>query len=259
MSRTRTTWLVTGANRGIGFEFVRQLLESSTNLVVAACRNPEMASTLSDLREIAQGTLHIIKIDVSDFDSIRSSVPVLEQILGETGLDYLVNNAAIAIIDTAFAFEPEALLSSFRTNTIGPALLSQVCLPLLEKGHTKKIVHISSISGSIASLAQTPSAFLAIPSYSMSKIALNMLAYKQKLERPDITIIPLCPGWVRTETIVTDMGGQDAAMDMEGGLGGQETPLEPHESVSKMLKLVTSSTIADSAKFVRWNGETIPW
>ncbi|KAH9852407.1 NAD-P-binding protein [Lenzites betulinus] len=236
----QTTWLVTGANRGIGFEFVRQLLESPNNLVVASCRNPDKATALSDLRQTGKGTLHVVKMDVGDFEGVRASAPVLEKILGETRLDYLINNAGIAVLDPVFAFDPEKFLSSFRTNTIGPAVLSQVCLPLLEKGHAKKIVHISSTSGSIASLAETPNAFLPIPAYSMSKTALNMLAYKQKLERPDITIIPMCPGW-------------------EGGIGAQDAPLEPHESISKMLKIITSATNADSGKFFRWNGEIIPW
>ncbi|KAI0816814.1 NAD-P-binding protein [Trametes gibbosa] len=241
MPTTPTTWLITGANRGIGFEIVRQLLESPDNLVLAACRDPEKARTLSNLKNSTQGTLHIIKIDVSDFDNVRASAHELEEILGETGLDYLVNNAGIVFFDSAFAFDPEVMLSSFRTNTVGPALVSQVCLPFLKKGHAKKVLHISSTSGSIESLERTPTAYLPVPSYSMSKAALNMLAFKQKLEQPDLTVITMCPGWVKT-----DMGGKDAA-------------LEPRESVAGILNIIISATIADSGKYLRWNGEVIPW
>ncbi|KAH9852411.1 NAD-P-binding protein [Lenzites betulinus] len=236
-----TTWLITGANRGIGFEIVRQLLESPENLVVAACRNPDKATALRELKSASQGTLHIIQIDVSDFDSVRAAAPQLEKLLGETGLDYLINNAGVVSFDTVFEIDPEATLSSFRTNALGPALVSQACLPLLKKSRSKKILHISSTSGSIGSLELTPTAYLSIPSYSMSKAALNMLAYKQKLEHPDLTVITLCPGWVKT-----DMGGKDAA-------------LEPRESVAGILKVITSATTADGGKFLRWNGENIPW
>ncbi|EIW54631.1 NAD-P-binding protein [Trametes versicolor FP-101664 SS1] len=239
MSTSRpTSWLVTGANRGIGLEIVRQLLASPTNLVVATARAPEKATALHDLRETAKGTLHIIKLDISDFDSIRASAKDLQVILGETGLDYLINNAAIAPRDTAFTIKPEELLDAFKTNAIGPMLVSQVALPFLEKGTAKKILHISSTGGSVGS-ADIVGPIVA--GYAMSKSALNMLAYKQKLERPDFTVIALCPGWVKT-----DMGGEGAQ-------------IEPQDSVAGILKLITSATTADSGKYLRHNGESIPW
>lgn len=80
-----------------------------------------------------------------------------------------------AIFDTAFTLDPEALLNVVRTNAAGPALLSQVVLPLLEKALTKKILHVSSTAGSIASVRQIPPAYIANASYPISKAALNML------------------------------------------------------------------------------------
>ncbi|KAI0325665.1 NAD-P-binding protein [Cubamyces sp. BRFM 1775] len=233
-----TTWLVTGSSRGIGFELVRQLVESPNNLVVAACRTPEKAAALHDLKATAKGTLHLVRMDVSDFDSIRASAKELEPILGEIGLDYLINNAAIAILDTAFTLDPEELLRGMRTNVAGPALVAQICLPFLNKSVRKVILNISSTGGSIAT-AESVGARLA--SYSMSKAALNMLTVKQKAERPDIITITLCPGWVKTD------------------MGGKEAKLEPEESVSGILKVITSATQEDSGKYLRYNGEVIPW
>ncbi|KAH9852408.1 NAD-P-binding protein [Lenzites betulinus] len=228
-----TTWLVTGSSRGIGFEIVRQLLESPENLVVAACRTPDKATALQELKTGSPEKLHIIQIDVSDFDSIRAAAPELERILGETGLDYLVNNAGIVIVDTAFEIDPEVMLSMFRTNALGPALVSQMCFPLLKKGRTKKILNISSRSGSIGSLeVKTPVYYPPVPSYSVSKAALNMLSYKQKLDQPDLTVIALCPGWVRTD------------------MGGSYGDMEPQESVSGILKVITSATNADSGNTI---------
>ena len=84
------------ASRGIGLELTRQLLTKSSNIVVATCRNPSGAKDLSALKETAKGALHIAQIDVSDEDSIRNSVKVVEGLLGENAsIDYLYNNAAI--------------------------------------------------------------------------------------------------------------------------------------------------------------------
>lgn len=92
------TLLDYSSSRGIGFELVRQLLASPDNLVVAACRNPATATALHDLKDSTRGVLHVIHMDVSHFDSVRASAKVLEPILGETGLDYLINNAGIVRI-----------------------------------------------------------------------------------------------------------------------------------------------------------------
>ncbi|OJT05880.1 hypothetical protein TRAPUB_3270, partial [Trametes pubescens] len=230
------------ANRGIGLEIVKQLVAVPTNLVVAACRNPDKAAALAELKKTAKGTLHVVQLDVSDFDNIRALPPKLEPILGATGLDYLISNAGIAIVDSAFTLDPDAFLNVVRTNAAGPALLSQVLLPFLEKARTKKILHVSSTAGSIGSVAgMQVKAHQMIGSYAMSKAALNMLAYKQKVEKPDFTIITLCPGWVQTD------------------MGGKEAVLKPEDSVAGIIKVITNATTADSGKYLRHNGEEIPW
>ncbi|OSD04963.1 NAD-P-binding protein [Trametes coccinea BRFM310] len=238
MSATRpTTWLVTGASRGIGLELVRQLLSSSEHIVVAACRNPEKATVLKDFKDSSKGRLHIVRLDVSDFDSIRASVKHLESALGELGLDYLINNAGILTQDTAFTLNPEQFLQVVRTNVAGPALVSQVCLPLLEKSVRKVILNISSTAGSLGSVEGWVGGAAGFTSYAMSKAALNMLTVKQKAERPDLTVITMCPGGVRT--------------DMTSKMG----ELEPEESVAGILKVITSVTSEDSGKYLRYNGE----
>ncbi|KAI0628095.1 NAD-P-binding protein [Trametes polyzona] len=235
-----TTWFVTGTSRGIGLEIVRQLLESPNNLVVAGCRTPERATALHALEGTAKGTLHVIQLDVSDVDSIRASAKELERILGSTGLDYLINNAGIAPRDDAFTVDPDTLLTAFRTNTLGPTILSQVALPFLERGRTKKILHISSSAGSHGS----PYGEVLrgnLTAYSISKAGLNMLATRQRLARPEFIIIVLCPGPVKTD------------------LSGEYGQLEPHESVAGVLKVIISATAEDSGKFYSYDGTTIPW
>ncbi|KAI8974766.1 hypothetical protein BD414DRAFT_497390 [Trametes punicea] len=200
-------------------------------------------------------------MDVADFNSVHAAKKYLDSILGETGLDFLINNAGIvgflmrmsvpsmlisdrfasstqAVQDTAFTLDPEEFINVIRTNVVGPALVTQICLPLLEKGSRKTVLNISSTAGSLQSVAHT----VGTPaSYSISKAALNMLTLKQKVDRPDFIAITLCPGWVKT-----DMGGKNAR-------------LEPEESIRSILKIVTSATTDDSGKYLRYNGEVIPW
>ncbi|KAI0667312.1 NAD-P-binding protein [Trametes maxima] len=236
-----TTWIVTGSSRGIGLELVRQLVASPENLVVAAVRNPGKATALNGLKATAKGTLHVVDIDVSDFDSIRASAKTLELIFGNVGLDYLINNAAIMYDDTPFTLDPDELMRVLRTNVAGPALLSQIALPFLTKGVRKTILNVSSVGGSVAHAQRLTGTRHRVGSYSVSKVALNMLTVGQKNERPDLIVIAMCQGWVQT-----DMGGSDA-------------PLKPSESVADVLREITSVRPADSGKYVRHTGEEIPW
>ncbi|KAI1797659.1 C-factor [Ganoderma leucocontextum] len=233
-----TTWLLTGANRGIGLELTRQLLTVPTNIVVATCRNPDGATELHALKDNANGTLHIAPIDVSSEPSIRNSLPLVQAALGENGaIDILYNNAAINEgNDQSSNTEPEVLMRTMQVNVVGPMLLSQVYLPLLEKGNKKTIVNMSSGLASIGLNAGDKST-----SYSISKTALNMLTYKQKAERPDFTTVVVDPGWVKT------------------ALGGEGAQLEPEFSASHIIKLVTSLKNEDSGKFFRYDGSAIPW
>lgn len=185
------------AGRDIKLEIVRQLLASPTNLVVATARAPEKATALHDLKKTAKGTLHLIKLDISDFDGIRVSAKEPQAILGETGLDYLIKNAATVRTtmpapfesraptlnsanvpqapfgDTAFTMKPEELLDAFKTNVVGPMLVPLVALPFLEKGIAKKILHIFSTGDSVGSAGQVGPI---VAGYAMSMSTLNMLA-----------------------------------------------------------------------------------
>ncbi|CDO69104.1 hypothetical protein BN946_scf185042.g6 [Trametes cinnabarina] len=187
----------------------------------------------------------------------RAVAKQLEPILGEVGLDYLVNNAAVLIYDTAFTLDPEELLRVLRTNAAGPALVSQICLPFLEKGSRKMVLHISSTEGSLDTIKHIGSR---VTSYAMSKAALNMLALKQKAERPDFIILTMCPGWVRTGELSAGLGVPVISIEaLRTDMGGQDAELLPEQSIAGILKIVTSATLGDSGKYLRYNGEVIPW
>ncbi|EKM57411.1 uncharacterized protein PHACADRAFT_251059 [Phanerochaete carnosa HHB-10118-sp] len=234
-----TTWLITGSSRGIGLETTRQLLQSPSNVVIATCRSP---STAKDLQALAQsgdvqGKLHILPLDTADMKSIDAVAKPVEDIVGDGGLDYLLNNAAINVgNDSGFAFSPDDLMRTMNVNVAGPGHLAQTLLPLLERGRNKTILNMTSGLGSVGLDCGPKCA-----TYSLSKIAVNMLTYKQAKARPDFVAICLDPGWVKTE------------------LGGEGAVLEPAESVSNVLKVLTNLKSSDSGKFFRYDGNTIPW
>lgn len=207
--------------------------------MIATCRNPESATELQALKEGSKGLLYALALDVSDQTSIFNSVKLVQEILGEKGLDYLYNNAGIALnqSDHAFNCKYTDLMQSFQSNVAGPALMSQLYLRLLEKGQRKVIVNVTSGLASIGSDRGRPDA----PSYLISKAALNMLTYKQAKARPDIIAIALAPGWTKT-----DLGGSNAAVEI-------------HESVSATMKIVTGLTSKQSGKYLNYTGEELPW
>ncbi|TFK87310.1 NAD(P)-binding protein [Polyporus arcularius HHB13444] len=231
-------WLVTGSNRGIGLELVKQLLSSPSNIVIAACRNPSKAAELHALSDSAKGRLRLVALDVASKESIREAAQEVAGIVGDKGVDYLINNAGInpGGEDTAFTLDVDVLEQVFATNVVGPAYVAQAFSGLVEKSTKKTIVNVSSTLGSMGADYGTR-----CTSYSVTKAALNMLTYKEAKEKPDITAISMCPGWLQT-----DMGGQNAALPVSVGVAG-------------ILKTVLSLKPEDSGQFFNFKGERVPW
>ncbi|CAL1698719.1 unnamed protein product [Somion occarium] len=231
------TWLITGSNRGLGLEMVEQLLQSPTHTVIATCRNPDKATALQDLRTRFLGNLHIVKLEVTDQASIEECVKAVEIALGDRGLDYLLNNAAISEQrDTAFNFNAQGYIDTFYTNVLAPAMITRAFLPLLEKGKRKVILNMSSQLGSMAWRFGAPYA-----TYASCKAALNMMTTKQAAERPDLIVFCMCPGWCKTD------------------LGGEDAPLDPKVTMASLLKFVSSATSEHSGRYWRWTGEELEW
>ncbi|KAI0715865.1 C-factor [Cerioporus squamosus] len=220
------TWLITGCSRGIGLELAKQLLESPSNFIIGTARDPAKATALQSLKDTARGTLEVIQLDVDDTNGIERSVEVVKAILGDRGLDYLVNNAAInQKIDTAFTMNVDGWTQVFKTNVAAPALIAQLYLPLVEKSEKKTIVNVSSSLGAFG--------------YGYGETWAS--TYKQKAERPDLMVICLCPGWVKTD------------------MGGEEAPLTLTESVTAIAKVITSLKPEDSGRLINFRHEVVPW
>lgn len=229
--------LVTGANRGIGLEFVRQLLARGDR-VVAACRQPGKAAALNTLAGEHPGRLHVLPLDVADPKSHAELVRELPLALGDAGrLDLLVNNAGVLHSGERFGEVGAAHLEhSFRINAMAPFLLTQALAPLL--ADDARIANISSQLGSIANLAR-----FGTPSYNISKAAQNMVTalLAKALGERGIVVLALHPGWVQT-----DMGGEDAQ-------------IPPKDAVSGLLATIDAARRASSGGFFDWQGERMPW
>ena len=232
----RRNCLISGANRGIGLEFTRQLLARGEH-VIAACRHPGKATALNALAGEHPGRLHVLPLDVADPKSRASLVHDLPLVLGDDRLDLLVNNAGVLHSGERFGHVEAAILEdSFRTNAIGPFLLAQALAPLLNDG--ARIANLSSVMASIASRGEFRS-----PSYCASKAAQNMLTVQlaQAVAARGIVVLALHPGWVQTE------------------MGGEHATVPTADAVRGLLQVVDGATPAQSGSFLDWRGGALPW
>lgn len=199
--------LVTGANRGIGLEVVRQLALRGFDALLGARDVRKGEAAAGALK--AQGLkVTYVPLDVTDARSVEEAARFVAERFGR--LDVLVNNAAILYDSWQRAAEAdlETVRAAFETNTLGPWRVSQAFLPLLRRSGHGRIVNVSSESGSLSSMGG------GTPAYGVSKVSLNaltrMLAAELRGQR--ILVNSVCPGWVATE-----MGGADAPRTVEEG------------------------------------------
>jgi len=226
--------LVTGANRGLGLEFVRQLLARGER-VIATCRQPGRALELTRLAGEYPGHLTVLPLSLPEARSIADLARAVEALDLSIGL--LINNAGLTIAGEHFGtLELDNLRSAFNANAAGPLLLTQALAPSLIDG--AKVVNLSSRLGSIALTSA-----LYTPSYGISKAALNMVGklLSIALAEHGVTVVAISPGWVRT-----DMGGANA-------------PLAVADSVAGMLAVIDRLQLADSGRFLSHEGDEIPW
>ena len=231
--------LVTGANRGLGLEFVRQLLARG-HRVVATCRHPGRATALNALAGEHPGRLRVLPLDVSDARSRAELVRELPLLAGDDGpvrLDLLVNNAGVLHSGERFGSVAEANLEdSLRTNAIGPFLLAQALAPLLADG--ARVANLSSQLGSIGRVSR-----FGTPTYAISKAAQNMATAQlaQALAPRGIVVVALHPGWVRTE------------------MGGEGAEVAPEDAARGLLDVIEGLGEGDNGRFLDWRGQPLPW
>jgi NAD(P)-dependent dehydrogenase (short-subunit alcohol dehydrogenase family) len=198
--------LVTGANKGIGYEIVRQLAEKGFHVFVGARKVPEGKQAAEAIAK-SGGSAEFVEIDVSDRASIEKAAKTVTGKIDH--LDVLVNNAGIMQDSKSIAeVDDETFLVTLTTNTLGPMRVTQAFLPLLLKGARGTVVNLSSGLGQLSEMGET------YPAYSISKTALNAVTrqFAAALRDKGITVNSVCPGWVKT-----DMGGPNAQRTVQQG------------------------------------------
>lgn len=225
--------LVTGANKGIGLEVVRQLARLNFRVFLGA-RNADAGRAAAE--NLGAGdSVTFLELDIADAASVSRAAEELSRHADH--LDVLVNNAGIMRREdkSAVRMTRETFEETLRTNTLGPWLVSQAFLPLLRKSEAPRIVNVSSSGGQLDGGADGWA-----PAYCVSKTALNGVTVQLAAALPKFAVNSVCPGWVRT-----DMGGGSARLSVE-------------EGADSLVWLATEAPHALTGKFVKERKE-IPW
>ena len=220
-----STYLITGANRGIGLELVRQLKDRGED-VIATCRSTSSELTSLSVR-VETG------IDITSGDSVIK----LRENLNDTKVDVLIQNAGIAEFNALTNLDPQSILHQFEVNALSPLCFVQTMLSHLSK--PAKIALISSRMGSIEDNSSGGSY-----GYRMSKVALCMAgkSLSVDLKSQDISVAILHPGLVSTRMT-----------------GFTSNGIEPNESVKGLIQRIDELTIATTGTFWHSNGDVLPW
>ncbi len=224
--------LVTGANKGIGFEVARTLARLGWRVFLGA-RN--LGAGREAAEKITEGEVTVLEIDVSHPESVGRAAEVFAR--HADYLDVLVNNAGILLDEdeSALTITPRIFETTLRTNTLGPWLVTQAFLPVLHKSDAPRVVNVSSGGGQLEDGADGWA-----PGYCVSKTALNGVTVQLAAALPKFAINSICPGWVRT-----DMGGEDATRSLGEGAAG-------------IVWLATEAPQDLTGKFVK-DRKVIPW
>ena len=206
MTKSEKIALVTGANKGIGFEVARQLMEKRFRVFVGARNEKTGRAAAQKIGETAT----FLKIDVANPASVRAAAKELAGVVDH--LDVLVNNAGIIVDrdDAILKATPEQFETTMQTNALGPLLVAQAFQSMLTKSSAPRIVNVSSSGGQLQDGADGWS-----PVYCISKTALNGVTSQLAAALPKFAVNSVCPGWVRT-----DMGGANATRSVEEGANG---------------------------------------
>lgn len=242
--------LVTGGNRGIGFETVRQLAEKGLTVLLAARIMEEAEQAAASLKEEGLTAVSPVKLDITNS---ADRVAVSQLIARQFGqLDILVNNAGIGTPEgtgtvgdaLTSGTSLEELRQVFETNVFAVLLLTRELLPLLQKSSGARIVNVSSHLGSLALHARKDQAvaYNKRYAYNASKAALNLFTIQlaQELEGTNIKVNSVHPGWVKTR------------------LGSDAAPLQPAQGAQTSVEAALLSEDGPSSTFFHLD-QTIPW
>jgi NAD(P)-dependent dehydrogenase (short-subunit alcohol dehydrogenase family) len=233
MAKQKRIALVTGANKGIGFEVARDLARKGFHVFLGA--RDEKAGHAAEEKLRKEGEVTFLKIDIANKESIERAAQEFSRQADH--LDTLVNNAGICLDEDKDVVNVSAdtFEKTLRTNALGALLVSQAFVPLLKKSSAPRIVNVSSGGGQLADGADGWA-----PAYCISKTALNGVTSQLAAALPKFAVNSVCPGWVRT-----DMGGANATRSIAEGAAG-------------IVWLAADAPQKETGKFWR-DRKVIPW
>lgn len=245
--------LITGANRGVGLELVRQFAQLTPNCpkhVFAGCRTPESAKELQELQTKCEN-ITIVKIDLNDESTFSSAARTVDEKVGEAGLNLIINNAASASRSSLDTVTSEDMVNLFKVNAVGPLMVTKAFLPLLRKAATgmgsdvtlsSEKACIVNISTGVASITDNDTG--GGYSYRTSKAGLNMITKNLSidLKKDGILVCAIHPGWIKT------------------GMGGPNATTEVSDCVHSLMKVIDSLKGEEkTGKFYHYSGREMPW
>ena len=215
--------LITGASRGLGLEFAKQLNKLNYK-VFATSRNPDNATALCKVATV-------LPLDVTNESSIQALSSQINQ-----PIDLLINNSGIMSRESLADVAQPTLVSQFIVNAAGPILVAQHLLSLIKQGTNPKIINITSRMGSVADNGSG-----GMYGYRASKSALNAMTKSLSIDVPEVVSIALHPGYIKTS--MTDGKGD----------------MDPDEAVTRMLKVIMEVDSTKTGHFLHRDGQVLPW
>jgi NAD(P)-dependent dehydrogenase (short-subunit alcohol dehydrogenase family) len=228
-----TVTLITGANKGIGFETARQLRELGHDVWIGARDLPRGEQAAAEIGARA------VQLDVTDDESVRAALATIEAAEGR--LDVLIHNAGILLTGTP---DGPSALRSFDTNAVGVVRVTEAALPLLRRSESPNVVTVSSSAGSFWAVTEPSRPEYGIEGlamYSASKAAATMLTVHYAKAHPDIRFNALEPGFTAT--------------DMTAAMGGGRPVADSARTVVRLATLGPdgpTGTFGDEAGLLRW-------
>ncbi|KAH7378921.1 hypothetical protein BKA64DRAFT_750149 [Cadophora sp. MPI-SDFR-AT-0126] len=262
------SYVIAGASRGLGYEYLRNLSADASNIVIGMVR--DKAAVKDKLARDNITNVHILQADLTDQKALLVAAEETSSLTGGS-LDFLIVNGAYVSYETAglaptqFIGREDFLVSelktSFLTNVLGPWCTINCFLPLIRAGITKKIIVISTgmSDPDFAQIAGIPGS---VP-YTVSKAGTNMLVtkYSIELKAEGIIVLALSPGLVNTQEkkFTPEESAQYAILltQFKSYAPNFVGPISPKESVGAQLKVITKVTIEDSGKFLSHHGTKI--
>ncbi|KAM0746071.1 NAD(P)-binding protein [Meredithblackwellia eburnea MCA 4105] len=237
-----TIYLISGANRGLGFGLTKALSEQAENIVYAGTRQPAKSKELLELAA-ARPNVHPIELSSANVEDNKAAAKKIEQEVGK--LDVVIANAGVShSFAPALEVSIDAVRDHFEVNTLGPLILFQAVGHLLLKGTNPKWILMSTGAASMGKPFPIENT-----AYGTSKAAANFIITRIHREYPSVTTIAINPGWVQT-----DLGNHAAT-----STGRDKADLTVEESVAGVLGVVAKAQRKEAAQYVDYKGNTIPW